>query len=435
MKFGIQGGMLSAGLATVLLFLPASAQQQEQRVVTLEEAVQLALRASPVIVQREGAIATAESAERTSLGAFLPTLSMSSGASRSSSTRFDPNNNITVTGSSSSYNAGLNTGLELFDAGRRFAARSQAKAQTKSAEAQMVEQRFQVTLQVKQTYFNVIRADETIRSSEAAVQRAEQGLRASIQRKQVGSATISDSLRSQLELIQAQQTLLQAQNARRDAGYRLGALMGYDGPVAADPNTPTAPRPLALTDDELLQLAIEQSPSVRSAAASVEQQNAGVRVARAQYFPTLRASGGFSWSNDQAQLDGGRRSWSTGLSLSYNLFNGFSREDANERARVNARNAQATFDDARRQARANVRSAIDAVRLAEQQIAIAQEGLRVAEEDLRVQQTRYELSASTILDRITSQEAVVRAELTLIGARYDYLVARAELEALVGREL
>jgi outer membrane protein TolC len=102
---------------------------------------------------------------------------------------------------------------------------------------------------------------------------------------------------------------------------------------------------------------------------------------------------------------------------------------------VNARNAQASFDDARRQARANVRSAIDAVRLAEQQITIAQEGLRVAEEDLRVQQTRYELSASTILDRITSQEAVVRAELTLIGARYDYLVARAELEALVGREL
>jgi outer membrane protein TolC len=426
---------MTAAMVAAMTSSPLVAQQPQERTVTLEEAVQLALRSSPVIVQREGAIATAESSERTALGAFLPTLSLSSGTSRSSTSRFDPNNNITVTGSSSSYSASLSSGLEIFDAGRRFASRSQAQAQTRNAEAQLTEQRFQVTLQVKQAYFNVIRADETIRSSEAALQRADQGLRAAIQRKQVGSATISDSLRSQLELIQAQQTLLQARNSRRDAGYRLGVLIGYDGAVGADPGTSTEPRPLALTDDELIRMAMEQSPTVRTAAASVDQQNAAVRVARTQYFPILRASGGLSWSNDQAQLDGGRRSWNTGLSLSYNVFNGFSREDANERARVNARNAQATFEDARRQASANVRSAIDAVRLAEQQITIAQEGLRVAEEDLRVQQTRYELSASTILERITSQEAVVRAELTLIGARYDYLVARAELEALVGREL
>jgi outer membrane protein len=42
---------------------------------------------------------------------------------------------------------------------------------------------------------------------------------------------------------------------------------------------------------------------------------------------------------------------------------------------------------------------------------------------------------STILDQVTSQENVVRAEGDLIAARYDYQLARAELESLIGRDL
>jgi outer membrane protein TolC len=59
----------------------------------------------------------------------------------------------------------------------------------------------------------------------------------------------------------------------------------------------------------------------------------------------------------------------------------------------------------------------------------------VAREDLRVQDERYRLGASTILDLITSQLNLAQAETDEIAARYDYQIARAELEALVGREL
>jgi hypothetical protein len=56
-------------------------------------------------------------------------------------------------------------------------------------------------------------------------------------------------------------------------------------------------------------------------------------------------------------------------------------------------------------------------------------------EDLRLQEARYANNASTILDQITSQVAVAEAEQSLIAARYDYQVTRAQLEALVGRDL
>ena len=76
-----------------------------------------------------------------------------------------------------------------------------------------------------------------------------------------------------------------------------------------------------------------------------------------------------------------------------------------------------------------------ALRTSEQAIAIAIEARDVAEEDLRVVQQRFDLSVATILDLITSQIALVQAESGLVTARYDYAVARAQLEAILGSEL
>jgi outer membrane protein TolC len=421
--------------ATTASMTPAVAQQLPQRTITLQEAIDMALRNSPVMAQRRGAVDQAESTERTTIGDFLPSLSFSSGASLASTERFDSNTGVIVSGSSDSYNARLSSSLTLFDAGRRFATRSQAKAQTAQAEANLVEQQFGMTLTAKESFFEVIRLGESTRVVDANLERALQTLSAAKQRFAVGSATTSDTLRGQLEVNQARQAVLQVQSQQRSAMYALGALVGLDGPVAADTTTSTDPRPLTMSDEELIQLAITASPAVRTAELTVDANDAATRVSRAQWWPTLSASGGLTWSNQSASFSGGRNSWNTGLSLSYPIFNGFSREDANERASINLRVSRVQFEDARRQARANAQRSIDAVRLAEQQIELARQAVAMAEEDLRVQQVRYSLNASTFLDQIASRASLVQSELDLIGARYDYLIARAQLEALIGREL
>jgi outer membrane protein len=52
---------------------------------------------------------------------------------------------------------------------------------------------------------------------------------------------------------------------------------------------------------------------------------------------------------------------------------------------------------------------------------------------LRVQDARYQAGASTILDRLTSEATLVAAQQDAVTARYDYGIARAQLEALAGR--
>ena len=64
-----------------------------------------------------------------------------------------------------------------------------------------------------------------------------------------------------------------------------------------------------------------------------------------------------------------------------------------------------------------------------------QTSLAAATEDIRVQQERYRLGAATIVEVLTSQEALNQAEVDVVIARFDFLRARAQLEAVLGRSL
>jgi outer membrane protein len=105
------------------------------------------------------------------------------------------------------------------------------------------------------------------------------------------------------------------------------------------------------------------------------------------------------------------------------------------RAKVAEVNAQATFRDTQLAAVQLLTQNVGAIRSASQRVAIQVASVTAALEDVRVQQQRYNIGASTLLDLITSQAALATAEQALIQARFDYRVARAQLEALVGRDL
>jgi outer membrane protein len=123
------------------------------------------------------------------------------------------------------------------------------------------------------------------------------------------------------------------------------------------------------------------------------------------------------------------------FSLSYPIFNNFQREEQVVRAKVSEINAQAALRDTQLGQVQLLTQNIGALRGASQRVAVQAASVAAAQEDVRVQQQRYNIGASTLLDLITSQAALATAEQALIQARYDYRIARAQLEALIGRDL
>lgn len=429
--------MWGAGLAALVLLAAGSDldAQDEGQEMTLAEALEMAQVHSPQLAQSQANLSNAGSSRRRAWGSFLPNVSVGSGASVQSLDRFDPNTQRIVTGSNDSYNASLNANYQVFQGGRKFYELGRTESSILEAEARLLDQRFAVVLQTRTLFMNALRQFELVAVAEASVERAEESLAISRARMLAGTATRSDTLRTRLELANALQSLLQARNQLRVARFSLGRQVGASGPVVPVLPGNLEPAPLPLSEQEIIALAESVSPAVRAAEAASSVASSALGNARSSYLPSLSLSSGYTWANQDPTFNGGNTSWSFRLSGSYQLFDGFQREQNVSQASESRRVARLSEDDARRGVRQSVDAALRTLETQTQAIAIAQDAVVVAEEDLRLIRARYGVQEAGILDVITSQVALDQAEANLVTARYDYALAKAELESIVGRDL
>src|SRR5439155_25760568 len=189
---------------------------------------------------------------RAAYGAFLPTVSVSAGATRQlppgARTRVENGQVITQTSDPWSSSVGLALGLELFDGGRRFFDLRQAHARARAAELNQVAQRFAVALAAKQQFFNVLAARESESAARAQLGQAEQQRRSSLARVRDRTATRSDSLRAEIQVRNAQLALTQARNDQDAANASLTRVVGSDQPVTASSSDSVSRIELALDD-------------------------------------------------------------------------------------------------------------------------------------------------------------------------------------------
>ena len=430
---------VAVGCFASLIAVQAVAQQspapQAVQEITLDEAVRRALDVQPAMVQARGDQRNAGASTRNAFGAFLPTLTTGASAARSNVGRIDNTTGRPVP-PEYSYTGSLNLSLELFDGFRRFANLKAANATGDAAAAGVINQRFQVTLATKQAFYAAIANEELVRVAESQLQRAKQQLQISIDKLHAGSATRSDSLRSTVDYGNARIALLQAEANLATAQANLGRQIGVDALVRAIPDTTLPPVP---DTAGIRSAAIGGAPAVAQAEAQANAARAQVWSMRSQYWPSLTVS----YSNNRQGtgspnfplFSGYPESFSWRFGLSWTLFNGFTREANQVSASVNRDIAEARTADARRQVNALITQQLAALATAVEQINIARDNLAAATEDLRVQNERYRVGAATILDLLTSQAALTQAQVNVVQTRFNYLIARAQVEAVVGRTL
>jgi len=397
----------------------------------LETVIRRALEVSPAATAADQSVRAAESEGRVALGEYVPALSANSSMLNSNISSAPPGSGVPP----SAYGASLAASVDLFTGGRRGADRARAASDLGAARATQIAQRFSVTFAAQNAFYGTLRAADLVEVARAGVAQAQQGLRYANDRVHAGTATRSDKLRAELQLTASRQQLIAALDTLQTSAFLLGRIVGANGPVGAAPPSSLDPRPLALTDSEIVRLAIDRSPLVQSARATESAQQASTRAARSQYLPDLKVTSAYNWANQSLIVGSARPGWNVLIGTSYPLFNGFQREDEVTRADASAEVARVTTQDVVRQARTDAARLLSGLRFAEESISLAREGVQSADEDLRVQTERYRAGISTELDQLTSQTAYTQAQIGLVAARYHYQLTRAELEALVGRAL
>ncbi len=436
--------MKNSAIMVLLALMPAALPSQTvadtaATPIELADAIAMAQRNAPSAIQARGTISTSEAAVKQSYAAFLPSFSLSASRRNERGERFDAQGNLVpFTGQPTSYSTGLQSSLQLFDGGRRFFDIKAAKADVNAAEAGETASRYDIALQVKQQYYNILAARESQSAAEAQIQQAEQQLRASSVRLRAGAATLSDSLRSVVALGNARLAMLNARNSLQLGNATLTRLVASPTPVTANPADTAVQRVVIPTIDELAPL-VDDAPAIRRADAELSSANASVRSAKTAFLPTinLNFNRGGSGLDSKFGLGDDRYSYNQNLSFSFNfpLFNNLTREVNVARAMAAEDVAEASLRDAKYLARQTLVQSLGQMRIALEQVDIQTQSVAAATEDVRVQQRRYELGATTLLDLLTSQTQLDTARNSLIRARFDYRVAKAQLEALIGREL
>lgn len=410
-------------------------------VITLADALARARGASPLLASSTAAVRSAHAGRLAVTGEYLPTLGIASSAARATTLQGASavTNGIPVPSSrrplDDVYGTGIATSLPIYTGGRRGAERRSAVAQETAAAAGLTAAEYDVRLATKQAYFAVLRASGLVDVANARVAEAQQAMRDAEGRLRAGTSTRSDVLRARVTLATARDALVTARADATASEYALGRTIGSDGAVAAAPVPDDDTLPLALSRDSVVALAVRAAPSARAAAANERAASAQVSAARSQYLPTVLASGGYGWLEQRAVDPRPVGGWSLQLGVSYPVFNGFQRESGVMRAEAQAVAARVAATDATRAARADAVRAYDGVRVAAERIALAREAVTAATEDLRVQQARYRVGASTFLDETTSQLNLAQAQTALVQSRYDFQIARATLERILGQAL
>jgi outer membrane protein TolC len=242
----------------------------------------------------------------------------------------------------------------------------------------------------------------------------------------------SDLLSAQVQLAQAQEDLLQAQNAADLAHAALNVAMGLPEDAATSIEAELKESSYeagALADRQ--QHALESRPDLREAGLGVEHAINGAHMARADFLP--RVSAFSSWEEDnQTFLSRGGNNWTAGVSLNFNIFDGGANRARLAAARYRQTQAQAQTAQLAATVKLQVREAYLNLTTARQRVEVSRQAQSQADESLRIIQNRYEAGLANITDVLQVEGARTRARKNYLNALFDYRISYAALELATG---
>lgn len=293
--------------------------------------------------------------------------------------------------------------------------------------------------QVKSAYYTLLLAVESRQAISENYDMARFTAEQYVQKFKLGTASEFDTLRSAVAVRNIEPQLMQANTAIRQARLQLGVLMGLDPAiVAVSPDCRLADY-AADADDNLagLSSSIDNNSDLRLLDVQAKQLQTAHDINKMAWFPTLALTANYNWTTmSNGKLFGAGR-WnpysSVGLSLSFPLFQGGQRYNKQKQSSIQIAELNLQRENLENNLRTQVDVAIDNILTNREMISSCETGVKQAETAYKIQYgSFYNIGVSTYLDLRDSELALTQARLQHLQAIYNYLVARGQLEYILG---
>jgi outer membrane protein len=270
---------------------------------------------------------------------------------------------------------------------------------------------------VSQAYLGIGTAQEYVKVAEQGLKDASEHLRISNVRYKSDLGLYSDVLRSKTEVVEAEQRLISANKNFQVAKRALGLLLGSREAVEISDSTPM----LELkTIDYYQDFAVHRN-DVKAMEISVENAKNNIKLAQADWFPTLNINASYNLYNNSFPFGAEGNNYIAGAFLRWDLFDGNKRHYETLKANDKSKEAQAYLNGLRKAVDFKVFEAFSGVNEANKNFELAQAALKSAEEGERLVRKRWQSSLAPFV-------AVLDAQTNLDRARANYVKSSNDLK-------
>ena len=425
------------GLVLLTLFSGVSLSAQEaQKPLTLEESIQIALDRSLELHSAVEGVVGSQFRQKGAFTNFLPTWTGQysytrpnlptpigvvgqgvSGASRNVSNFSTTANQPLFTGGSNLANYRLETyGVDISKTNVEVVKRD-------------------IVLQVRAEYYNILKALKLRDVAEQNVKLFEAQLDVSRAFFEVGIVAKNDVLQAEVNLANARQGLIKAENDLAVAKASFNRLLrrGIDTPLTVVDILEYKPFPLPF--EESAEEALRRRQEIRTAGLSISQAKEAVKVARAGFFPTISLSGTYNRISDAVGLQGDLRfeRWQIQALGTITLWNWGNTAYKVGENKVKVRQAEDAKVQLIEGIILEVKQDYLIMLTAEKSIQVAEKAIEQAEENLRLSEERYKYQVATAIDVQNAVTLLTQARTNYYNALSDFNIAKAQLEAAMGR--
>ena len=426
------GFFLAAWILAALILAPRLTLAQDD-VLSLEDAIRQALSANEEALSADQRLIGAN-ARLVRARAFLwPSLNLSGTYTRRpfEVTRNVGETEITV----QSYNAiagSSNLSLILFDS-RSIPALQQARFDRRAEIAGVKDTKRMLAFEVSNAYLSALGLDQVLEASRRRREFAKQSLEAAKARHLAGIVSVNDVTRAELEFATAEMGVTQVQGQVETAYLQLGHLL--NGPLPKKLKTPDflfqAVEGTAPPVEKLIAEAQARRPDIQSLRWQSKAQQALTLEPIFKWLPSFTLTGQYRYTNE-AGLTGRNFNWNVGVSMSWSIFDGFTRNADYSERKALAVQSGLSLQASLRKVELDVRDAIVLLESQKAALKLAQVTYEVAVRNARETTELYRQGLSSALQVADAIVSLFEANVEFVRARYGLGVAFLDLEAALG---
>lgn len=398
--------------------------------LTLNQCIEIALQRHPLLQSARHQIANAEAGIKVSKSAARPQVGLAGGYTQNNG---QPSGGI-VSSLPEGFSAGVVAKQLISDGGRTTASIQSAKYTLASTTASYNEVEQNVILGAHQSYYGVLAAEQLVDAQVQARNLSELHTKEAKARYDEGIAPKADVTKAEVELANAELSLIRARNNMALAYSSLNNALSLPITTTLKLSGQIHSQQVQPGLEDSLSAAYANRPELKRMEAQVQAAQSEIQAAGSATKPAFYLTGGGMWPRTTGGIrSDGETTWTVGLTASINLSDGGETRARVQQARETVGKLKSDLEYEKQQIELEVQQTLLNVIEADQRVTTAIKLIDQAEENYRIAQGRYKEGIGPMIDVVDAETTLTAARTSHVQAILDSLMSRAKLDKATGQ--